>query len=338
MNYVFIAFGGVIILQLVYLLYFYFSIKKISKFKTIITTDIEVSVVVYVNKNSSNIERIVNLISNQVYNKYELVLVIEDSTCDSLEISTKLAEKHKFIKVVDVKLNENFWKNKKYALTLGIKAASYGHILMLNSETNSLSENWISSMARGFGKGKTVVLGGYSLDCDRSNLSNVLNRYDNIYKSMCFVSYASKGKAYLGTSNNMGFTKKEFLNNNGFVSHIRDSRPLDYVFIQEISDKKNTSVNLDKNNMPVVNMDISFSKLIKKIKQRIKHNKSSKASFFLGFFQLNKIMFWIMSIVILILFRENNLFYYLIGLFFFRLLLNSLIVISISKIFNKKNI
>ena len=47
---------------------------------------------------------------------------------------TRFQKQSSKIKIVNVKNNEAFWGNKKYALTLGIKAATNEHLLFTDAD------------------------------------------------------------------------------------------------------------------------------------------------------------------------------------------------------------
>src|SRR5690606_27079653 len=59
----------------------------------------------------------------QQYDNFELILINDASIDETLVVIEAFAETDKRIKIVDVKNNEPFWANNKYALTLGIKKA-----------------------------------------------------------------------------------------------------------------------------------------------------------------------------------------------------------------------
>ena len=54
------------------------------------------------------------------------------------------------IKIVNVKNNEAFWGNKKYSLTLGIKAAKNKRMLFTDADCKPNSNQWIKEMVAQF--------------------------------------------------------------------------------------------------------------------------------------------------------------------------------------------
>jgi hypothetical protein len=52
--------------------------------------------------------------------------------------------------LVKVRNNEAFWGNKKYALTLGIKAAKNEYLLFTDADCYPNSKDWITAMSSQF--------------------------------------------------------------------------------------------------------------------------------------------------------------------------------------------
>ena len=91
------------------------------------------------------------------------MLVIDASTDDTLEVMKKYQEKNSHIKVIDVQNNETFWKNKKYALTLGIKAATHNYLLFSDADCIPASRNWILEMVALISEKKNDCVGLWSI-------------------------------------------------------------------------------------------------------------------------------------------------------------------------------
>jgi len=62
-------------------------------------------------------------LTEQDYPDYEIILIDDASSDETLEIFEAFEKQYSNIRLVKVKNNEAFWGNKKFALTLGIKAA-----------------------------------------------------------------------------------------------------------------------------------------------------------------------------------------------------------------------
>ena len=82
---------------------------------------------------AKNLKQFIPLIAKQDYPDFEIVLINDGSIDNTLEVMEQFASKYDNIKIVDVKNNEAFWANKKYALTLGIKVAKYDYLLFTDA-------------------------------------------------------------------------------------------------------------------------------------------------------------------------------------------------------------
>ena len=108
-------------IQLLYFICFSTILFVKKKKKSI--EQIPVSVIICAKNEEQNLQTFLPNIIKQQYADFEIVLINDASSDDTLEIMQSFKEKHANIKIVNVKNNEAFWGNKKYALTLGIKAA-----------------------------------------------------------------------------------------------------------------------------------------------------------------------------------------------------------------------
>ena len=124
----FYAFIAVVSIQVIYYLSFLFSFG-IQRAENRLKKHIPISIIICAKNEAENLKKNIPLILNQEYSNFEIVLVNDSSFDDSLEIMKGFEAKNNNIKIVDVKINEAFWGNKKYALTLGIKASKHNFLV-----------------------------------------------------------------------------------------------------------------------------------------------------------------------------------------------------------------
>ena len=171
-------FVAITAIQILYYLFFYsflFHAKK-DKNKTVETP---VSIVVCAKNEAENLQEFLPSILNQKYSDFEVVLVNDASSDDTLEIMESFAKLHTNIKIVNVENVEVFWGNKKYALTLGIKKASHKNLLFITPNVAELSENWITETSGLFSEENEIIV-GYNNFQKSGGLASRLMRYSRL--------------------------------------------------------------------------------------------------------------------------------------------------------------
>src|SRR5690606_27642093 len=124
----FYTFTVVVFIQVIFYLVFFGKfafLKPIEKKRN----SIAISDIVCAKNEAENLKHFLPSILSQDYPNFEIILINDASYDDTLEVMKAFSENHPNIKIVDVKNTEAFWGNKKYALTLGIKASKHDYLL-----------------------------------------------------------------------------------------------------------------------------------------------------------------------------------------------------------------
>lgn len=148
---VFYSFVVVVVIQVIYygVLFGSFAFSDAEKRAS---KKIPVSILICAKNEAKNLKQFLPSVLNQSYSNFEVVLINDASIDNTLEVMESFAKTHNNIKIVNVENNEAFWANKKYALTLGIKAAKYDHLLFTDADCKVISNNWISEITSHFTK------------------------------------------------------------------------------------------------------------------------------------------------------------------------------------------
>ena len=154
----FIVFIVIVGIQLVYYSTFLFSFA-LQRAETKLKKHIPLSVIICAKNEAKNLEENLPYILNQNYSNFEVVLVNDSSSDETLEVMEHFEANSKNIKIVDVKSNEAFWGNKKYALTLGIKASSNDFLVFTDADCKPNSNKWLAQISSKFSNQKAIVLG-----------------------------------------------------------------------------------------------------------------------------------------------------------------------------------
>jgi glycosyltransferase involved in cell wall biosynthesis len=118
-----------------------------------------VSVVVAAHNELENLRTLLPLLLGQRYPRYEIILVDDrsgDGSCDYLRHE---AEAHGQLRLVRIDETPPGVAPKKYAVTLGIGAATHDIILLTDADCRPRSPDWIGRMAGKIGGDKEIVLG-----------------------------------------------------------------------------------------------------------------------------------------------------------------------------------
>jgi len=224
---------------------FYLGIfAKFAFAKAQITTPkkVSISVIVCAKNEAENVSNFLPLLLEQDYPDFEIVLIDDASSDNTLEIFEDFEKRYSNIRLVKVQNNEAFWGNKKYALTLGIKAARKEYLLFTDADCYPTSKNWITAMSSQFTMQKTIVLGYGKYETIANSYLNKIIRFETLITAIQYFSWAKLGHAYMGVGRNLAYKKEEFFNVNGFISHIQVRSGDDDLFINEAANPKNTAI------------------------------------------------------------------------------------------------
>lgn len=242
--------------MLIFLLYFFIAIVFIQIFyylgifgkfafakpQTTTPKKLPVSVIVCAKNEEENVKKYVPLLADQNYPDFEIVLIDDASSDETLEIFEQFETQYPNIRLVKVKNNEAFWGNKKYALTLGIKAATKDYLLFTDADCYPTSKEWINAMTSQFTMNKTIVLGYGAYEKTERSLLNKIIRFETVLTAVQYFSWAKAGLPYMGVGRNLAYKKEEFFNVNGFIEHIQVRSGDDDLFVNQAATKANTTI------------------------------------------------------------------------------------------------
>jgi len=289
--YLFVAVTGI---QIVY--YLSFLSLSFHKSKSQKNESLPISVIVCAKNEADNLSKLIPLLLQQKHPKFELVLINDASYDNTLDVLEAFQRKDKRIRIVNVENNEAFWGNKKYALTLGIKAAKYNHLLFTDADCVPSSDDWISEMSTNYSDKKSIVLGYGKYKRKKFSFVNALVRYETLLAAMQYLSYAKLGSPYMAVGRNLAYTKDEFFKVKGFISHMQVKSGDDDLFIQDAAHKKNTTICIDPKSFTISEAPENFQQWFRQKRRHISTSSYYKFQhkFFLGLFFLTKLSFWLM--------------------------------------------
>ncbi len=301
LDFLYYAFAVVVSVQVICYLFIYgrFAFAKPKKGNT---QNIQpVSVIVYAKNEAEMLKSFLPTILSQNYPNYEVVLINDVSYDNTFEIMEDFAEKHSNIKLVNVKNNEAFWGNKKYALTLGIKAATNQNLLFIEASSKPITSNWIKELNSQISGSKTIVIGYGAYTKVKNSILNKLIRFENLVKAIQYMSFAKSGIPFTGVGTNLAYTKKQFFDANGFMSHMNIKKVDHALFINQTATKKNTSVVFSKDSFTTTQAKNTFKDWVLQNRQDTfisKHYKFIHKTL-LSLIYCSSLLFWVLGTLLI---------------------------------------
>ncbi len=203
-----------------------------------------VSVIISARNEAINLEANLPVILDQDYQNFEVVVINDCSVDNSEQILKVLQQQYSNLKVVTVKEHPRFKTGKKFALTMGIKAAQHEHLLFTDADCAPASPQWIAGMAGKFTPAETQIVLGYSPYVKTKGFINAFTRFETIKTGMNYLSAALANNAYMGIGRNLAYTKKLFFGGKGFASHMHIISGDDDLFVNQNATPVNTAIML----------------------------------------------------------------------------------------------
>ncbi len=332
----FYLFIGIVLIQLSYygLIFSKFAFSKPVRSKK---KNIPVSVVVCARNEEANLKELIPILLKQDYAEFELLLINDASTDDSLKIMKDFENQNPNIKVVDVVANDTFLSSKKYALTLGIKASKYDFLLFTDADCRPNSNQWIKAMSSRFTNTNSIIIGYGAYNKIKGSLLNKLIRFETVLTAIQYFSFAKIGMPYMAVGRNLAYRKDVFFSINGFTTHMQIPSGDDDLFIKEAANAENTAICFTKNSFTTSQPKTRLKDWLNQKRRHI-HTSNYYApnfKFLLGLFYTSQLSFWVLLIILLTL--QINI-YVVISLALIRLLLLFLIFGFSSKKFDENDL
>ena len=203
-----------------------------------------VSVIICARNEEKNLLEHIPLLMEQDYPTFEVVIVNDSSWDDTETVLKALQLRYPNIHVVHLDEEKQNLQGKKFALTLGIKAAKYEHLVLTDADCVPASNQWLRSMTQPMRTPKDLVL-GFAPYKKYPGWLNKIIRFDTLMIGMHYLGLAASGKPYMGIGRNMAYNKELFFRVGGFKSHYRIASGDDDLFVNQVATDKNVAIVVD---------------------------------------------------------------------------------------------
>ena len=317
------------------MLYFIFYLIALSKARVEKPDQaLPVSVIICAHDEEQNLRTLIPLLLEQDHPEFEVIVVDDRSNDGTFDFLLQETAKDHRLRMVHVNRTPPIFNAKKYALTLGIKAAKYEWLLHTDADCRPAGKKWIHSFVKHFSDTTQFVL-GFSPYQHRPGFLNAFIRFETLVTGIQYISFALMGTPYMGVGRNLSYRRSKFLEVKGFNNFIKITGGDDDLFVNQHARKKNTAVCIDEDAIVTSIPKTTFGDFFK---QKTRHLSVGKYYRFghrmlLGLFALTWLLTWIMGIPLAIF---SDLYYVVVGLIVARIVVVTITANVASKRLHQK--
>jgi glycosyltransferase involved in cell wall biosynthesis len=237
----FFVFLAIIVVQSIYLIIFWVAFSR--KGQQPDTRSLPVSIIVCAHDEEKNLKTLIPLLLEQDYPEFEIIVVDDRSNDDTFDWLLNEAKNDHRLRMVHVNRLPLHVNGKKYAITLGIRAAKYEWLLFTDADCRPHGNTWIKSMSAGFTDDFKFVL-GYSPYIKQAGLLNYFIRFESLMTGIQYLSFALLNNPYMGVGRNLAYRRSLFMEAKGFHDSINITGGDDDLFVNRHAKGGNTTVYL----------------------------------------------------------------------------------------------
>lgn len=249
-----------------------------------------VSIVIAVKNGGDRLIRNLVAFLSQDYPSFEVIIVDDHSEPGEKQKLEDAVASHPIISLY----HADQAPGKKQALNMAIEKSKYELILCTDADCIPAGPEWIKSMAEGSTAQELVL--GYSPYIRASGLLNLAVRFETVMTGIQYLSWAMKGRAYMGVGRNILYPRSLFLEANPYQGH--ESIPFgdDDLWVQRASGLTTVNVSFEKSGHVYSEPPTSWSQWIR---QKHRHLSAghhySKASWWQpGIYGMALILHWLL--------------------------------------------
>lgn len=296
------------------------------------TSPVPTSIIVCAHNEIDNLKELLPILTEQDHPDFEVIVINDrshDETYDFL-----LGYDHPLVKPSHVDKVHDHITAKKFAITMGVKAAKNDVLLFIDADCRPDSSLWIQQMTNGF-KDETNFSLGVSFYNKEKGLLNYLIRLETLFTAINYMGFSLLGNPYMGVGRNLAYRKSLFLKNKGFNKYQGITGGDDDLFVNQLAKPKSTLSIIGADSL---NHSVPKTTWSSWFTQKIRHMSVGKHYRFmdkllLGTQTMTHSLFWV-ALISLALSTHD----YIVpaGLFLFRLIFMAFLCHSTSKKFGDR--
>jgi len=272
------------------------------KAKPFVKTNNEpVSIIIAARNEYDNLQRSLPTILNQDYPEFEVIVINHCSWDASQQLLEDMQLQYPHLKVSQLREQEKYPTGKKFALTIGIKAAKYNQLLFTDADCEPASNQWLALMQSRLGANKEIVL-GYSPFIKKGGFLNLFARFVSFITAIFYYSFALMGNTFMGVGRNLMYTKDLFFKHKGFANHQHIMSGDDDLFVNEAATASNVAIEINTDSFVFTEAKTTFDQYVRQKTRHMTTGKYYKPKHkqALGIFYASLFLFYSLVIVTLI--------------------------------------
>ncbi len=258
-----------------------------------------VSIVICAKNEAENLLKNLKVILIQHYPKYEVILVNDQSTDNTLDVIAEYCQRNDNIRVFNIKPDVNKpFQGKKFALQIGVQQAKYDTIVVTDADCKPMTIQWLENLVSGYLNETKIVL-GYAPFFKENTFLNKFIRFENVMTAMQYLSFAKLGMPYMGVGRNLSFKKNMF---DAKVYEKNKDIPSgdDDLFVNAVANSSNTEVSLSKDSFMYSEAKKTWKEWMQ---QKLRHTRSGRFYKFhhriaLALYPLSNLIFYVTAVIL----------------------------------------
>ncbi|HLP49969.1 MAG TPA: glycosyltransferase [Chitinophagales bacterium] len=252
-------FIGCVVVQCLYYILVFARLNFVRPFSGMPEFLPPASIVICAKNEAENLKRYLKVVLIQQYKQYEVIVVNDQSTDNTIDVLVDYYMRNTNLKIVNITSEEKKpYEGKKYALQRGIDIATFDTIVVTDADCRPATTMWLAKMVGAYMNHTGVVL-GHSPYEKQPGFLNKLIRYENFMTALQYFGFARSGMPYMGVGRNLSYSKKLFSSYNGFDKNKDLPTGDDDLFVNAVASGKNTEVCIDKDAFMYTKAATTFS-------------------------------------------------------------------------------
>lgn len=171
-----------------------------------------ISIVILTENQEKKLVPLLDQVLEQAYDSFEVVVVDKDSTDNTRIILENLEKRHDNLQYTFIPKGTRHVSIHTLALTLGVKAAHYPWVVLLNPDFTPASHSWLRDLAEHMTTDKDFVFGA----CSVSSHTSGIRSFYYLSEQNRFLSWACAHPVYRCNEVNLAFRKEILLSSKNF--------------------------------------------------------------------------------------------------------------------------